>query len=87
MKLNLTIAAGLKIIATEPFDEESQGSLMRCYCQVGKRHLAIRAYHEYTQRLYNELDLIPGSEIQKLLFDIKKGDLVEIKSYPDNACA
>ncbi len=86
-EIRSAITTCLKIVATEPLDEESLGSLMRCYSKVGKRHLAIRAYHEYTQRLSDELDLTPGSELQKLLFKIKKGDLVEIKSYPDNACA
>lgn len=46
-ELESAITTCLKIIATEPFDKESLGCLMRCYRKVGKRHLAIRAYHEY----------------------------------------
>ena len=74
------ITTCLKVITSDPLEEETLSCLMKCYSKVGKRHLAVLVYHEYEQQLLNDLDLTPSREMRQLLFDIKRSGLQDAQT-------
>lgn len=60
------IATAQRLVATEPFREESHRLLMQIYAEQGQRSLALRQYQICRDKLRKELDVAPDPETERL---------------------
>ena len=66
-------AALSRILALEPWREETHVALMRAYLQDGKRHLALQQYEILARTLAAELHVQPGADAEALHAQICAG--------------
>jgi DNA-binding SARP family transcriptional activator len=55
-----------------PYQEVLHWHLVRSLCELGHRHEALDAYHQYEKNMVRELDLLPSIRMQDLARRISK---------------
>jgi DNA-binding SARP family transcriptional activator len=65
-----------KILAIDPFREETHRYLMCSYLRQGHPHLALRQYHLCVKMLREELDMTPTPETTALYEQIRQAERV-----------
>ncbi len=56
-----------QIVQLEPYQEPSHLKIMQCLTKMGEKNLALLHFHEYSNRLAEELRLSPGSELLEFI--------------------
>src|SRR5450830_1167102 len=64
----------LRYSLLEPWDEDGQRRVMRCYALNGQNSAAIGQYDAYCQLLIKELGVLPNEKIRQLAEHIRNGD-------------
>lgn len=59
-----------QMLQFDPLDESAQQRLIRLYLRQGQIGLALRQYHQFEERLQQELEISPSPETQALLYDV-----------------
>jgi DNA-binding SARP family transcriptional activator len=65
-QIDESVAHWQQMLAVDPCLEEAHYGLMRCYIRQGKRGLVLRQYQRCSEKLQQELKVLPGSAIQNL---------------------
>lgn len=55
-----------RALAMDPFDEEICAHLLRAHIQLGHRHEALTAYHDYERMLVREMGVLPSARMRAL---------------------
>jgi DNA-binding SARP family transcriptional activator/tetratricopeptide (TPR) repeat protein len=82
-------AAGLLIPLLEkaPLDESIHRALMRAYALTGRRHHALRQYHNCVEVLDREMGIAPDAQTMNLFEQILQGEMVTHPPEPSRSGA
>ena len=64
------------ILAIDPLCEDTHRKLMRCYARQGRRHVALRQYHDLARALREELNAPPAAATEELHERIRRHEEV-----------
>jgi DNA-binding SARP family transcriptional activator len=85
-RMDIAIALALRILATDPLQEDVHRLLMRCYAQQGRRADALRQYDLCRAVLWKEVRAVPEGETEQLQRDIRRMFSADNSRPPHSNC-
>jgi DNA-binding SARP family transcriptional activator/TolB-like protein/Flp pilus assembly protein TadD len=85
--LDAVIAVANKLVAVDPSNETACRALIRAYAERGDRSRAIQAYEQCSKALLAGMDAVPGVETQRLVADLRAGDIYRLASSGPRSAA